>query len=270
MFLPQVRLMEWVEAWVGVWARLLLTMSSEGERGEKKDGPAPPPTQSTPQIPGSHGWKSLPAELTCLSTATSERTGEGGSWWIKGQTEWQTPPSSGCICCGIICGESLPGKSRGQPLLVLHYSYVTDITEEFGLNPVWVTSASSSKETVQLSASLYFSLNIHYSWKFSLFFFNYFPTRNRKCPNSAQHSVTPEQKVPKNMLGFFPTSGQIFLCLLGKKWSRKIIMDGEEAVFRSCLGKSVLPLWLCALNVLEGRGWKKKAQWSCVVVKNIL
>lgn len=42
-------------------------------------------------------------------------------------------------------------------------------------------------------------------------FYNYFPTRNRKCPNSAQHSVTSKQKVLKNMLGFFPQSDNFFM-----------------------------------------------------------
>lgn len=58
----------------------------EREGGEKERW-STPPFQTNPQIPGSHGWKSLPAELNML-IHDCIRT-NGGSWRIKSQTERQ-------------------------------------------------------------------------------------------------------------------------------------------------------------------------------------
>lgn len=82
------------------------------------------PSQPAAQIPESHGWKSLPAELTYLSKATSEP-----SWWIKSPAEWQDTAEQPPHMLRDHTSGFAPSKVWGQPppppseLVMFHRDY---------------------------------------------------------------------------------------------------------------------------------------------------
>lgn len=83
MFLPQVRLMEWVEAWAGASACLFRMCLEEREIVDS------PPT--TPPNPWILWLKITPSRADVLIHAyIRAHMGGGGSWWIKSQTEGQS------------------------------------------------------------------------------------------------------------------------------------------------------------------------------------
>lgn len=67
-----------------------------GREGRKRDG-WPPPHSSNPWIP----WLKITASWADMLIHAYIRA-NGGSWWIKSQTERQTPSSSRCLCSEII------------------------------------------------------------------------------------------------------------------------------------------------------------------------
>lgn len=93
-----------------------------GKEGRKRDG-WPPPHSSNPWIP----WLKITASWADMLIHAYIRA-NGGSWWIKSQTERQTPLSSRCLCSEIIF-QGL--YSHYQEVVLGRTSYITDITEGF-------------------------------------------------------------------------------------------------------------------------------------------